>query len=607
MTTTYRVQGPDNQIHEFSGPDNATQEQVLAAAQQQFGTKALSPEEAANAAGQQQGQNSGGLVAGLDQAARQYLPGSNYVSAAARYAGQRITGVHNPDSFNTDLAYSRGLSQGEAAGSPVASTVGGTVGGAGQAAVAGLAGRAALGLKAPQAAAEVEKVAPTVIDRALSYVKAMPGAFAAGLSQAENEGQSHAQALKTGAVSAVIAPPVGAVLAKPLEFAASKLLPASARAFSVLAKTIGETPAALERFYDSHLQLTGDLPSMAVTTNAASQGALKKLAADNPIIGAAAQVARDRGTLPLHEQLAAAQTATRPQTAEGQQEMRDVFMDHTMADIGDAHANDPNGVLNLPHVDIALRPNIQMDARLGNLNGSGLTPLQDRIQNNDATLRDVETIRKSLRDYQSALMRPAPGSLHARDPETARQFGDVANQVEQLGRNAHPDYGPALTQYRAISNYSNAFQHGLEGNPASAPEGDTMLAAALKTAHGFNGYEHGNALYTAQQVLNTVAPGSVKPVAGPGAQHAAQALMATQSGGVGAVWHGLKAMSGFGALPDNVQRIIANQLTDPRTTQQAINNLRRARISNQEIHNAAVTVGGKVGSNMAQYLSQSGQ
>jgi hypothetical protein len=131
--TTYQVQGPDGQVHKFEGPEGAKPEEVIAAAQAQFGGQQAPPPQSADeqafAAGRESGSGEGAVSAGIGQAAQQGTMGlQNYINAGARYVGQRMTGVHNPDDFSTDLAYSRGKSQGEIEAHPVAGTVGGVLG-----------------------------------------------------------------------------------------------------------------------------------------------------------------------------------------------------------------------------------------------------------------------------------------------------------------------------------------------------------------------------------------------------------------------------------------------------------------------------------------------
>lgn len=607
--TTYQVQGPDGKVHEFEGPPNASPEQVTAAAAAQFGdggqsspAPAPSAAEQAFAAGRDSGAGEGALTAGIGQAAQQGTMGlQNYINAGARYVGQHVTGVKNPDDFSTDLAYSRGKSQGEIEAHPVAGTVGGV---AGTVMGGGAAGAALKGSRFARALAPVEG------QKAANVAKSAATGFAIGGTNALAEGQPTPQALQTAAITAAAAPPVQKVLG----YSITKLQPAAARAMQTLASTIGETPRVLQKAYDTFTKLTGNVPSMAQLMELQSQGKLRDLAKANPTIAAAAIKAANFGNAPLHEQLQATQSATIPQSANGLTELRDTETDAAMSQphpqtgvpLKDTLVNDPHGILLSPHVELALRPNSQLNTRLGQGGIMG-SEMMDRLTNNQATIGDVDAVRKALRDVQSSLMNPSVGAQHAKDPIMAREFGDMANKVEGLGVRADKDYGHVLQNYRNASNYAEGFTHGLKGNSVlDVPDGDTRLAAAFKTAHGNAGYEHGNALYTAQQALNGVAPGSVRTQeGGMGAGHVAQATMAASSGGISAVYHGMKALPVIGdRVPEKVQKIIAKQLFDPKTTQQGINNLRRAGVEDKDIRILGTVMGGVASQNIASYLSQ---
>lgn len=566
-----------------------------------------SPQDQARAAGMEAGRNENPVVAGLSQAARQYLPFSSYVGAAARYAGQRLTGVDHPDDFSTDLAYSRGQSEGEIEGHPVAGTIGGVAGGLGQGAAIGgaLKGTRFADLLAAKGGSKLAQAGKT----------AAVGATVGGATSVNN-GDSLPDTVRNTAISAAAAPVVGHLAS----FTLSKLQPAAARAMQALAERINETPQTLQNAYQNYQMLTGSTPSMAQLMGLKSQGMLRKFADGNPEIAQAAMTAADLGGRPLHEQLGAlnAKGATMPQTAAELTARRDAKMDAHMntphpqsgLTLNETPVRDPQGLMVDPRVGYALFPNNRLDARLGNLGSQGLPPIMERIQNDQATIGDVETVRKALRDMQSELLSPRAGSLHARSPEQAKEFGDLAMKVEGLGRKTDPDYGLALDNYRNGSQYIDAFQHGLSGkaiNDVSA--NDPMLQKALQSPAGIRGYQHGNALNTGQQALNAIAPGSVAPPSGGfGPGHVAQGAMAASSGGISMVYHTLRSIPVVGQrVPEKVQRIVAEQLYNPRTTQQGINNLQRAGVTAKDIRTVGAAIGGVAGQKIADYLSQKGQ
>lgn len=567
-----------------------------------------SADDVARQAGIAHGEGESALTAGISQAARQAtFGGQNYVNAGARYLAQHLTGEHNPDSFNSDLAYSRGISEGELQAHPVASTAGGA---AGAVMAGGAAGTALKGSRFASALAGQpgQKVANVLKAGALSGT--------VGGATALAQGDSAPDAARTAAISGVAGPVVGKVASKVLAFAQ----PVSTKAMQTLADTIHETPQALQSAYQAFQTLTGRVPSMAELMGLKSQGKLRDLAKVNPTISEAAMTAADLGGQPLHEQLGAlnAQGASRPQTAQTLTEDRDATMDRLMntphpqtgVTLNDTPVRDPQGLMLDPRVEMALRPNNVLNARLGNLNMQGQPPIMERIQNDQATIGDVEQVRKSLRDMQSQLMRPGPGSLHSRDPLLAKEFGDLAQKVEGLGSRTDKDYGVALNNYRGQSQYIDAFQHGLKGKAINdVPAGDSMLAKSLQSAAGQQGYQHGNALNTAQQALNSIAPGSVnQPTDAFGARHAAQLMAATTTGGPNTVIHFLRGLPVVGdRIPDKVQQVIAKQLFNPKTTQQGINNLTRAGVAAKDLRVLSASIGGVAGQKIADYLSQKGQ
>lgn len=626
----YNVQGPDGQQHQIEGPEGASDEQIIAAAHQAFGgggapapKSAPSAQDVAFSAGKEAGAAESPAMAGVRQAAQQGTMGlSNYINAGVRYAGQRLTGVDKPDDYATDLAYSRGESEGGIGAHPVAGTVGGVAGTVmgGAAAKAALkatgVGNAildAMSAKKGQAVGNVAKMAAT------------GGAIGGGGALAE--GQDVPDAAKTAALSAVAAP----VAAKGAGIALNKLQPVASRAWQTMAETLGETPATLSAAANAFRTLTGADPELAQIVGLKSQGKLRDLAKANPTIAQAAMTAADRGGAPLHEQLQASQATnpSRPQTQAGQTAARDDFMDSTMQQIGHTPVHDTHGVLLSPHVEMALMPDTKLNARLDSLGGAGSSggtgrAVLDRVLNNDTTLADVDFIRQKLRDQQSNFSNPSIGSEHPKNPEAAKEFGDMANKVEALGKRSHPDYGSALDQYRTISDYSDAFQHGLDGKSFADETNDTRLLknmqgaqskiqGGVKMSRGENavkaGYEHGNALYQGQQALNAIAPGSVStPDAGPGARHIAQGAAAVASGGLNSVIHGLRALPVVGdRLPEKVQAVIAQQLFNPKTTSQGIANLTRAGAQAKDMRQLAASIGGAAAKNISDYLDNKGQ
>lgn len=592
---TITVNTPDGGSATF--PDGTDPGAITRAMQQKFG--APDPAAAANAAGQAAGQNESPVGAAFGQAAQQGFFGlDNYVNAGARWAAQRLAGVPNADDYSTDLAYSRGQSQGEAEGHPVAATVGG-VGGA-------LLGGGALGqaVRAVRGASVAAK-APGAIARLAGG--AATGGISAGL-QAVGQGQDTPTSLQTAGLGALLGGPLSVVTPAVVQ----RLLPAAQRAYALLAKTIGMKPDDLAAAVSAHEAATGAKPSMGMIADSASQGRLHALAALNPELAAAARTAADQGGAPLHEQLAAltASGATKPQNAVDLSRLSAAQMTDAMdtvhpatgVPLRDAPAPDPNGVLTAPHIDFAMRPNTADNARL-----SQPSPVLDRIANGTQTVGDVDTVRKALRNTQDSYLLNAPGAQRVKDPALAKQFGDIATQVEDLGRNA-PDvggaYGAALDQVRADGDYGRGFKHGLSGKPATTPSDDDT-AVSLMTPSGLAGYTHGQALSVGQKALNTIAPPATAGASGTTPAKAFSTAASAVTGGVmGKIIHGVGMLTGNAVSPQ-VQAVMAKQLFDPASVDAGVANLRRAKVSQQAIADFARTVGGSTGASIANSLQNS--
>lgn len=606
-----------------------------------------SSSDVANAAGLKAGADEGDVTAAIGQVARQGTFGlQNYINAGARSIAQRLTGVKDPDSFADNLQYSRGVSQGEASAHPLASTIGGVLGtvlgGGAIAKGAKLAGDAV-----PAAGRLITSLAPAKNAPIANVLKATGTNAAIAGAQSESNGDDLPTVGRNAAISAVAGPIVGkgaSMIASKIEpYAAAalgKLVPSfnpdklsvpSLQAHAALAKNLDMSPTDLSAAYDSFQKLTGALPNTAQITDLASQGKLKALAAANGDIADAAMTAAAAGKAPLHVQLQQAQAdranlasmgmVGRPQTSQAILSARDQAMDSMMAApsangtaLRDEVVSDPTGLLKDPHIDYALRPNTQVNNRLNQA-----SPVLDRINTmhtpsgtnpvggpGPVTIGDLDVIRKSLRDQQSAFMRPAPGANAARDPILAKEFGDMANKVEGLGtspQTGHSDYGTALAGYRQVSRYNTGFEHGLAGNAIhDAP--DDFTAADLKTPVGQAGYAHGNALARGQAALDAIAPNSVKSDTVPGvgaAASMAHAVTAPSPYSLASVVNHLSGMS----LPKNVQGVVAKQLfsNDPVVVKQGIANLRRSGQSADDIRKLGAAVGGSAGASISSYLN----
>lgn len=564
-------------------------------------TQPQSPQDRATAAGEQQGRDSSAGFAAADQFSRQMtFGGSNYINAGVRYAGQRLMGVKNPDSFQTDLALSRGMSTGEMEAHPIAGTIGGLAGGtvgAGK-----LLKPVVAAVPALRALATAKGVAPHLARAGLNAT--------IGTGSALAEGDNLPHAATTGVISAGVGEAGSQVITR----GAKVFRSASQQAFDELAKHLDMKPDDLQAAMDARQRITGAPTSMAQITNLYQQGKLRLLAAAQPHIAKAAIVAENAADQPFHEQLAQASAASKPQTISGMKDARTAQMDKAM--------NAPHPVTGVSVADspVPVTPQIKKvfddsavtfalkgDSRmLGTPSMFGGDSVLNNVNSNDLTVRDIETTRRALREAQDG---------YAADPSTrgiAKKFGEAATAVENIGRNAHAGYGAALDGYKAAARYAHGFQHGLDGNLITdAGKGnDNLLSAALSSPDGKAGYAHGQALAQGQAALEAISPSHVNPSADyPNVNHAAQAAMAAVSPSpVFKIMHSMKAMANI-KLPVKVQQKIASNLfsQDPAVFKSAMSNLRRAGARDDQIHALASAAGGSAALHASNFLTPQNQ
>ena len=587
---------------------------------------AVSPEAAATAAGQQAGADTNAAGAALGQAARQATFGlSNYVDAGARNAIQTLKG--KPEGFGESLAYERGKSTGEMGAHPYAGTAGGVAGGlipgAAAALLTGGTGDAAM------LAADAGKLSTG--SQALRLAAA--GAGGAGVS-ATAEGQTPLQTAVATAAGIILSP-----LGIPIGYAASKLLPASQLAFKALSDHFKMPASALEAAYDSLVKLHGTMPSLSQLADYSGLGSLKKLAATNGIIAEAANKASDAtGGIPASEQLAAAAKARQASVAAGGPDVaqtssdqladRDAAMDTAMSakhpttgvPLRDTFVNDSNGVLITPHVRAALQPRLDAENQIAKaaMQQNQVPPvgatreMLDRFQTNQATIGDVDTVRKALSDAQRYMARPPIGATHQANPGMAKEFGEAAMKVEALGNSADSRYGDAVKDFRGASDYADGFDHAMRGGSANdLTNADSLTRKALSTPSGLAGYDHGNALKLLQDVSDSIAPSGAPQgatnLSSSVMQGTMSALGAAHGNPVNAVYHAAKAFPAeWRQLSPATQKVLSTQLfsKDPVVVKQAMANLAKGRMTAAGMRQVGSALGGEAATNVEGYLNR---
>ena len=522
-TTIYSVRGPDGQIHDFQGPDGASPDQVLAAARAQFGgdkppaPPQQSPQDAARAAGQAAGEQEGGLMAGIRGAASSGTFGlSDYVNAAARYAGQRLTGVQHPDDFSTDLAYVKGQDEGAAGAHPYANMAGQVAG----ALVPG-AGLAKVGTKlaprAVQAALEFKAGQPVAnLLRVIGHGAIGGGAYGGiqgGANAAENGGSAGdiasgaAGGAATGAVAGAVAGPLGAGVAKGVRAVADQFAPVASRSIKVLADKLDMDPAVLGKMLTEFRGTTGRAPTIADVLAARQQANLQPITTTEHQSAARMLDAQQAGLAALPQRVSATiagggSTATPFDGANlGTARVGDLrnsqsqIMSEIMGNRDDPTAlrNQPGAldpdvadILNGPHVRDAVADDIYLRRKLAD-------------QPETLTVDDFERLRHGLRAQQTARMSPTSPRY---SPQAAGDYGQTADALSDFAAQQHPDYGHALAAYGAQERFINAFQHASSGK-SLLDAADMSDIRSFDTPEGRAGLELGARSRLVQQAAES--------------------------------------------------------------------------------------------------------
>ena len=528
MTTTYRVRGPDGQVHEFSGPDNASPDDVLRAAQAQFSSpKAPQPSAAdrARAAGQKAGADEGALMSGIRGAASGGTFGlSDYVNAAARYAGQRIAGVQNPDDFSTDVAYAKGVNEGSAEAHPVANIAGEV---AGAAAPGGLIAKGLTRAAGLTKALELQKAQPVRNLLRLVGSGALGGegygAVQGGVQGAEQDGAPGAvlgatQGAASGAVAGAVTGPLAAGVAKGAQLAAKPFSGVSQRAIAVLADKLGETPAKIQQMLTDFRASTGRAPTIADILNAKSVANVEPVVNSHQSSAAAMLDAQQANTAALPGRMAAGvtqggstatpfngaslRTARVADLRNGQNEL----MNDAMGDKVDPAAlrnqrvvigPQEQQLLQEPVVRSAVRDDPVLRTKLNDVDNE----LQVAPQSSALSVDDFDRLRLALRGQQTARLNSASPRY---SPQAAGDYGQMADQLGDVATQQHPEYGAALDAYGKQERFIQSFQHAANGKSIlDTPDmGDIRQ---FDTPEGRAGLELGARSRLAQQAGETEA------------------------------------------------------------------------------------------------------
>jgi hypothetical protein len=605
MSKTYQVQGPDGKVHEFEGPDNATPNDVMTAAQAHFSAGAPAAPAAA-ADGPVSGIDvAGGATAAAEGALDFASFGlDKYPRAALGVVGSYIDG--KPATYSEALARVRKQDEERAGTHPVSTAVGdagGLLAGGGLInagakalrAVPGLVGKVATKVDTTLAARSGEPV------RNFIRSAAGNGAFAGGVAVVNGESTDQV------AINTVTGGLGGAAVGVVANAGLRLFQGASAKGMMALAKALKVKPDELETMYTDYVSQTGGkVPTMAelvALKSERSAGALAQLSARNPIVGEAATRAAATETPSLSDQTIAAMTQKFPQTDKGLVDMRNATMDKNMAPL---HAKpvlvnaDEIEILKDPALLGALPRRSSLRAKIFEAD-TQLRDNPDGVATN-LTLKDFDTARQVLRKQVSAYANPLSAN---HNPGLADDFEALHDELMGVATREVPEYAAALNQFKAHSRYITGFRHG-QGGKAIGEATEGRLSSALNSDEGQLGYSHGNLLYRGDRQLARIAPSSVSPrEEGAHLPHVAQAAGSAAAGWpAAALNHAIRAIPGL-HLSDKTQEVVARQLfsRDPVVVRQGIANLRRAGAQDKHIQSMADSIGGAAALNISKELT----
>lgn len=453
------------------------------------------------------------------------------------------------------------------------------------------------------------------------------------------------------AVGAVVGPAVSKIGTAMIRGVASS----GTKAMALLADKLGETPQVLQKVYDNFSAATGRVPTMAELVGMKSQGELKAIAGNNPIVQDAVNNAAD--TAASQRPMALSQVIE--DAGGGAQDVsqltkaRKANMDASMAPIRNdpVDINDTNvGLLSDPRVRAAVA-----STKIPELKDALNTAIKETSANGSSdalTVRNMDSIRKAVRNQQTNMLNPQHVD---HSPEGAMSMGNLADNLADVvtnGDKQHP-YAQALEQFGRDSDYIKGFEHGNAGktigeankqsliDTLATPEGRaghqagivsrTSDAAAssesgavrtandlaqgggdtavLRGAVGANGFDQmqraGAAEAKGAASLQNISGNIPADQSGVSASQAAQAIgSAASHSPTGLIYHASKLIPSFKAQAPAVQKQIARYLADPSMTQQGINLLRKAGARDQEIRKLATALSVNAGLNTAASLGQ---
>jgi hypothetical protein len=531
---------------------------------------------------------------------------------------------------------------------PIASTVGGIAGGVDAAAVGGGLLKAAGGGEAVLSALPK---ATTLAGRAANVGRvAAAGALAGGAQgAAQGAGEQLAAgdfaaapgaagngALVGGATGAVLGPVVGGAAAS----AAKVTLPLAGKTAQALARVFGEDPADLQAAWQTFVDNTGRVPSMAELATLKQSGEIAGAARDSSTITASLRQAADdaaRVRSDTMQQAFAPQPgpASSGEFANAKTTQGDV--DYPAARqfnfaIPTEESGALGGVSPADHLAAAVVPQaglgkadrvrILSDLQNGNLSGQDAQLIRANLARAQGTGSNYSpAISSAQADLEDILSSPgnedARAALATADQNytagAQRQAG-AAHGETVLGSQTAPNFAAeAASKPNANTNFTSGMASGASSKLADAaatPQGATALARRLATDDSLNAklattFGQGTAdAFRRLGQSETQAADNFAPYArrtpqaddqdAKDAKTVFQGLAAVATHGGVQIYHAAKALTGLGMSPQ-VKEKVAQYLSDPKMAQQGINLLRKAGASNAQLRQLAIGAALRVG------------
>lgn len=458
---TYRVRGPDGAIHRFDGPDDATPDQVLAAAQKQFGTGGSPAQAQPNANVASPGGASEAFTGSLYNTMT-FGQGPK-LDAAALALTSHLTG--NPISYEEARRRITERDTATQAEHPVAAGAGTLAGAVGAGGAVERAGAAAVSKVAPAVAKAVSGALTLKKGQAVTNAARLAGrgaltggaygATEGAVQGAEQNGlegaaEGAAEGAGVGAVTGAVAGTAGAAAVKVGSEAFKALKPVSQRAVALLAKRLNTSPNEIANRLVNFRQTHGRAPML--TDILASKDVANIEPDVNTYQSSASTIAdankANQRALPKRLQTQIEKTGP-TDTLTSLTTVRDNAMTQAMNPIRDRLVDLPYKINpKTQDVEIDLPPKLARaiadDVRANADLGASIALEQGKV-----SIQTIDNVRQALTQRAAS--------------EPGHNWKPLRDLVTQIGSDNVPEYGNALSEYQRFSRGIKGYEHGFSG------------------------------------------------------------------------------------------------------------------------------------------------